>query len=358
MRILKDQSLISKGVACFRLAIPCVLLISITACSTETGDSDTAADEVETAVLDEQLPVDEGRDEDSKDSGGTQTAGDTITPVVQGDILPGLIVTDYVVVTTRRTGRTAMEYVLRLKISNASSTVYEKVMANLLSVPAHITIIDPLAAVGDVPANATILSEDSFTIDVDLAMATSFDDLVWSIEGDVVTPPPPPPPGSGPSETGFFMNIDDKSIPGESSSDSHKDWIEFTAFMEGLHRENTSDGSTRQRSAFAFDGVQVDKKVDRSSPELREALAQGRIFGEVKIDIIQACDGRPYTAYAITLSTTRLDGLALHGEQDGRPVEQLSFNYTRIESMYTPVAEDCSLLPPIFSTQDGELLAL
>jgi len=372
MRMLKDQLVISEAVVYFRRIILSVLLVLIGACSTETSDTDSPPDTDEAVALDEQLPTNETSEETSNTPSGSSTGSggngtgsgvtgngsSAVPPVILSDILPGLIVTDYVVVTTRRTGRTTMEYVLRLKISNASSTVYENVMASLLSAPAHIAIVDSVAVVGDVPANATILSVDSFTIDVDLAMNTSFDDLVWRIEGDVVPPPPPPPPGSGPSETGFFMSIDDNHIPGEATSESHKDWIELTAIMEGLHREGSATGSTRRRSAFIFDGVQVEKKLDRSSPKLYEALADGTIFGEVKIDIIQSCDGLPYTAYAITLSTTRLDGLNLHGEEGDRPSEELSFNYTRIESMYTPVADDCSLLPPVFSTQDGKVLEL
>jgi len=370
MRIHKDQIFVSEAVACIRLTIISVLMISIGACTTETDNTDTQTNE--TVAQDEQLTTGENNEESSSTqpggsggsggsdagSGASGSGSGTVAPVILSDILPGLFVTDYVVVTTRRTGRTTMEYELKLKISNASSTVYENVMASLLSAPAHIAIVDSVAVVGDVPANATILSDDSFTIDVDLAMNTSFDDLVWRIEGDVVPPPPPPPSGSGPSETGFFMSIDDNHIPGEASSSSHKDWIELDAIMEGLHREGSATGSTRRRSAFVFDGVQVEKKLDRSSPKLREALVGGTIFGEVKIDIIQSCDGLPYTAYAITLSTTRLDGLNLHGEEGDRPSEELSFNYTRIESMYTPVADDCSLLPPVFSTQDGKLLEL
>lgn len=345
------------------------LLISIVACSTESNDT-----QKEQAASDEELAAQSIQDKTGEDpsaindtvagggSGGVSSSAPAVPPpvvppIVQAEILAGLTVTDYVVVSTTRTGRTTMQYVLRLKISNASTTTYENVLATLLAVPAHITILDAFAMVGEVPANSTILSQDTFTIEVDLALNTSFDDLVWQIEGDVVNPPPPPS-GSGPTEKGYFLSIDGNLIPGESTSESHQDWIELTALMEGLHREGVSAGSTRRRSAFVFDGVQVMKLVDRSSPKLREALAEGTVFGEVKIDVIDNCDRDLYTAYAITLSTARLDALDLHGEESGRPSEELGFNYTRIETMVTPVAADCTLLPPVFSTQDGQLLGL
>ena len=165
----------------------------------------------------------------------------TIPPVIQGDILLGLIVTDYVVVSSKRIGRSVMEYVLKLKISNSSSTRYENVFATLLSAPAHVNIIDAAVVVGDSPPNSTILSAGTFTVEVDLALSTSFDDFVWQIEGDVITTPPPTP-GDGPAQAGFFMNIDDNLIKGESTSASHKDWIVLTSIMEGLHRDNTGAG--------------------------------------------------------------------------------------------------------------------
>jgi len=303
-----------------------------------------------------------GGSSDSGSSDGGFVAGELIAamPSAMSVILPGLVVTDYVVVSSRRTGRTRMEYVLRLKISNSGSDSYDDVMATLLFVPNHILIVDSIATIGKVPANSTILSPDSFTVDVNLAESTLFEDLVWLIEGDVSSPPPPSPPGPRPTRAGIFMSIDNNSIPGESNSDSHRDWIELTRIMEGLHRDGaaSSSGGSRLRSSFVFDGVQVMKLLDRSSPKLRQALAQGEIFGEVKIDVIKACGGNPYTAYAITLSIARIEALSLQAEDFNRPTEELAFNYTRIETMFTPVDRSCTLLPPIYSTQDGEILEL
>jgi len=273
------------------------------------------------------------------------------------EALPVLKVTDYVVVSTRRTGRTTTEYTLKIKATNSSSKTYDNVLVTLVSAPAHITVIDGIVNFTEVPPSSTTLSPDTFIVDVDLALSTSFDDLVWNFEGDVVAPPPPPPKGS-PTQVGYFMNIDNNLIPGDSLSSSHRDWIELSAFTEGMRRDDTgTTGSTRSRTSFVFDGVTVSKLLDRSSPKLREALAQGRFFGEVKIDIIASCGGNLYTVYANTLSTAQIVVLTLTGSEE-TPTENIGLIYTRIETMYTPVADDCTLLTPVYSTQDGELLSL
>ena len=333
-------------------------MVALSGCTSESGDSETETLENraggDAPASGDDVP--QGEDEGGATGFAIRFA---VSPSAQSTLLPGLGVTDFVVVSTRRIGRTTMEYVLKLKVSNASSTRYKDAVATLESTPAHIVIIDGIAVIGDVPSNSTVLSQDSFTINVNLAIATSFDDFVWRIDGDVLPPPQPPPPGETPAQSGIFMNIDDLSIKGESTSASHPEWIVLSAVMDGLRRDGLgSSGSGRSRAQFVFDGVQVIKELDRSTPKLREAIADGRIFTEVQIDIIRSCGGNFYTAFAITLGIARLDELSLNGNAAERPVEQLAFNYTRISTMYTPVEDDCSLGAPVFSTQDGELLEL
>lgn len=327
------------------LSLGLVLVMLLSACTSSDGESDQTGDSVteeqqNTSTADSNLP----------------TIAAQPSPV--SSMLPGMTVTDFVVVSTRRTGRTVMEYVLGLKISNSSSTPYDGVLATLSGVPGHITVTDNSVTIGKVPPNSTILSQDTFTLLVDLSISTSFDDFIWIIDGSSSTPPPPPNPGSRPDAPGIYMNIDDLSIPGEATSDSHQNWIELTSVMDGIRREGLSAGASRRRSSFVFDGLEVTKSLDKSSTKLREAIARGTIFTEVEIDIIASCGGNTYTAFAITLSIARIDGFASAADADQVPDEAISFDYTRIETMYTPVRSDCALESPIYATQDGAILDL
>ena len=343
----------------------CITLfaVSLVACTSEDEDTTGSTEESTTKASENDASATTASTSSSPATtgGSAPAAGGLVTlpstPITNANPLPALSVTDYVVVSSRRTGRTRTEYTLKIKVANAGSQGYENVMATLVSAPAHITVIDSFVNLDTVPPNAVVLSPDTFIIDVNLAVSTSFEDLQWDFEGDAAQPPPPPPTG-GPSAPGYYMSIDNNAIPGESTSASHKDWIELYAFTEGLRRDNLgATGSTRIRSSFVFDGVTADKQLDKSSPKLREALVEGRFFGEIKIDIISACGGGNYTAYAITLSSAKIAALSLIASNE-TPNEQVGLIYSRIETMYTPVENDCTLLPPVYSTQDGTLLGL
>ena len=311
--------------------------------SEDDGSATTVSTSTTTATASEPAPA----------AGGLVTLPST--PITNANPLPALSVSDYVVVSSRRTGRTRTEYTLKIKVANAGSQRYENVLATLVGAPAHITVIDGIVNLDTVPPNAVVLSPDTFIIDVNLAVSTSFEDLLWNFEGDVAQPPPP---SGGPSAPGIYMSIDNNAIPGESTSASHEDWIVLSAFTEGLRRDNLgTTGSTRIRSSFVFDGVTADKLLDKSSPKLREALVNGRFFGEIKIDIIASCGGGNYTVYAITLSSAKIAALSLIASNE-RPNEQVGLIYSRIETMYTPVENDCTLGSPVYSTQDGSLLGL
>lgn len=327
--------------------VPALLLaVLLAGCGsgTDDGGRDSAAGSNQDA----------GQLADSNPPGTTIAAMSATASNLSGDVA----VTDFIVVGSSRTGRTTMRYELRLKLSNNAAQAYQQVVATLLAVPDHIAIINPSVTVGNLPANSTILSSGTFTIDVDLAISTSFDDFVWQIDGDVGSPPTAPPTGK-PTRAGYFMNIDGSRIKGESSSESHRDWIELISVSNGLQLTGDPLASAgRSRSSFEFAGVTVSKYFDLSTPELRRAITDGTIFGEVRIEYIRGCGGNLYTALAITLTTARLETLSAQAVADQQPTEELGFDYSRIETMFTPVDSVCKLLPPLYTTQDGRQLAL
>ena len=287
------------------------------------------------------------------DSESVQTLGIT-TAQPETVLLTQVAITDYIVVSTRRVGRTVMEYTLRGIATNSSATRYTNVTANLTSVPAHINIVEGNLVFGTVVGSDDTTSADDFVIEVDLSIKTAIDELVWRVEGTV--------PGTGgggdgtPEQTGIFMSIDENRIKGESTSGSHAQWIELLSFNEGSSIDIGSgiSGGDRASLKLNLDGVTVTKLLDISSPLLRLAVAEGDIFTEVKIDVIKACGGTLFTEYALTLTVASITALATGGSSaDERPTETLSFNYSRIETMYTPVGPGCRPGRPIFSFQDA-----
>lgn len=266
--------------------------------------------------------------------------------------------TAYTVVASRRTARTVQEYTLKAVANNLSATPYTNVTATLISVPSNVVIVDGIVSFGDLAANASATSSDEFTIRINVSVPTSLADLIWRVEG--IPPAPPPGPGSGGSggggsgsfdRTGIFMLIDDGAIKGESSSRSHSEWIDLSSFSESGSREVPS-GAGGGTSNANFDDVAVTKFVDSSSVPLRLALAEGRIFNEIQIEIVKQCGGNPYLQYAITLTAPMISSITAGAGAGSLPTEALSISFVRIETMYTPVSTSCKLEPPLFSFYD------
>lgn len=293
-----------------------------------------------------------GCKDDSKtgsESIGLQTSDNNVATVLLSQIL----IDDYVLISSRRVGRTVNEYTLKAIAINNSSTRYTNVTATLVSAPPNITIVDNTAVLGTVPGGASITSADEFVIRVDLLVKTSLNDLVWQVNGSL--PSTGGGGGGSPEKAGIFMSIDENSeIKGDSTSKSHQDWIILESFGEGsnvIFDDRTGGGSATGK--VDFDGVTVRKGVDSSSPLLRRALTEGDYFTEVKIDIVKVCDANLYTAYAITLTVSALSSLGMSSSDFGVPLESLVFDYSRIETMYTPVDQDCKLGIPVYSFQDA-----
>ena len=67
---------------------------------------------------------------------------------------------------------------------------------------------------------------------------------------------------------------------------------------------------------------------------------------------MRSCGGNVYTAYAITLTAPVIASLQMSGSTDNA-AEDLFIQYTRIQTMYTPVDAGCKLGTPIYSYQDA-----
>lgn len=251
---------------------------------------------------------------------------------------------NFTLVSSRRVTRTVSEYSIRAVATNLTAVEIKNVAAKLILTPPNIKVIDGNLSFGVLAPNATAPSSDEFTIQIDLRQSYSLADLKWEVTGELV------PPVSGPSAVGIFMSIDKNVIKGDVVHKSHKDWIELLAWSEG----SSNTGSTHQggttTGVYRLGDVGVAKLLDSASLPLRMAIASGRYFDEVQIDVIKSCGGNKYTQYAITLNQVLVTSLSASasGGVDNL-AEYVSLNTASIETMYTPVDRDCRLEDPIYS---------
>lgn len=135
-----------------------------------------------------------------------------------------------------------------------------------------------------------------------------------------------------------FLKIE--GIPGESTDDKHKDWIEILSFNYGVTQRasgsaSTGGGASAERANFA--DFSIVKALDKASPKIFEACATGKHIPTVTLELCRAGgDKLKYMEYKLSnviISSSRPGGTSQSGET--LPQEELSFNYGKIELAYT-----------------------
>ena len=135
-----------------------------------------------------------------------------------------------------------------------------------------------------------------------------------------------------------FLNI--ATIQGESTDLKHKGWIEILSYSMGV----SQPGAGSRSSGGAITGQRCDhadfsvvKTLDKASPKLFFACCKGEHIKDVKLELCRATgDKQKYMEYNmldVLVSSVRPGGSAQGGEP--LPLEEVSFNYGKIEWVYT-----------------------
>lgn len=135
-----------------------------------------------------------------------------------------------------------------------------------------------------------------------------------------------------------FLKID--GIPGESTDDKHKDWIELESYHHGVTQPTSGAVSTaggRTGGRCDHSDFTIVKALDKSSPKLALFCCNGAHIKEIKIELCRAGeDKQKYMEYILKdsiISAVRPGGSA-HGE-GLVPLEEVSFCYGAIDWTYT-----------------------
>jgi len=137
-----------------------------------------------------------------------------------------------------------------------------------------------------------------------------------------------------------FLKID--GIPGESSDDKHKDWIEVLSYSWGAHQPtsasaSSSGGASHERANFQ--DFSIVKTLDKATPKLALACAGGQHVASVVLELCRAgTDKVKYMEYKLT--NCIISSISNGGGGGGEISEALSFNYGKIEWTYTQQKRD------------------
>ncbi len=134
-----------------------------------------------------------------------------------------------------------------------------------------------------------------------------------------------------------FLTID--GIPGESTDDKHKDWIEISSFEHHLEQPASATassvgGATAERvNHGTFNIVHL---IDKSSPKIYDACCSGKHIKEVTIEVCRS-GGDKVKYFEIKLEQVLISKVDVAGTtaDSGFPHEQVSFSYGKIRWVYT-----------------------
>jgi type VI secretion system secreted protein Hcp len=135
-----------------------------------------------------------------------------------------------------------------------------------------------------------------------------------------------------------FIQID--GIPGESTDDAHADWIEVLSYSCGVTQPSSgsaSSGGGASAERADFQDFSIVKALDKASPKLALACADGTHISEIILELCRAGgDKVKYMEYKLSdamVTSVRPGGSSAGGE--ALPLEEVSFNYGKIEWTYT-----------------------
>jgi type VI secretion system secreted protein Hcp len=139
----------------------------------------------------------------------------------------------------------------------------------------------------------------------------------------------------------FDCYIKIEGYPGESTDSKHKDWIEVLSYSHGVRQsgEATSREGGMSAGRANFHDFTFVKMMEKSSPALAKACAEGKHISKAEVQCCQAA-GDKHCFMKIVFSDLLLSAVTPTGNtkaQESRPLEEVSFRYTKIEYEYTPI---------------------
>jgi type VI secretion system secreted protein Hcp len=156
----------------------------------------------------------------------------------------------------------------------------------------------------------------------------------------------PQPPTAGASPDSQWLDI--PSIPGEATDIAHANQIDVLSWAWGVNNPGCPGGAA-SGGTVTLNALNVKKGIDKASPLLMLAAAQGTNLGTVTLGVRKA--GATFDYLSFQLSNVVISRHSISSGGD-RPTESLSINYTKVEFKEIPAAPDGSPGTPVISCVD------
>ena len=133
----------------------------------------------------------------------------------------------------------------------------------------------------------------------------------------------------------IFLHVKTKrggKIKGESVTQGHEDDIEVYGWTWGVH-SGSAIGSTDATARRSYKPLVVTKLADSASIGLVSALATNDEVREGVLSMRKA-GGDVLDYYKLSISGARVVDIAMDVDSAGRPIERVTFAYTKIDIEY------------------------
>ena len=131
-----------------------------------------------------------------------------------------------------------------------------------------------------------------------------------------------------------FLKID--GIPGESTDDKHKEWIEVLSYSSGVSQMAAGDRSTGGAASAgrcSHQDFSIVKELDKTSPTLDLQCCNGTHIKKVAVELCRATgDKTKYMEYI--MEDVIISSVSIGGGGGGLPTESVTFNYGKITWNY------------------------
>jgi type VI secretion system secreted protein Hcp len=146
--------------------------------------------------------------------------------------------------------------------------------------------------------------------------------------------------------TDIFLKLD--GIKGESQDDKHKDEIELVSFSFGASNfTKRSAGSGGGAGKVSLQDFHFVMRTNKASPTLFLSCASGKHISSAVLSVRKAggtqVDYLKYTFTDVLISSYQTGG----SSADVVPTDQISLNFIKLESTFTPLDERGGLLEPV-----------
>jgi len=131
-----------------------------------------------------------------------------------------------------------------------------------------------------------------------------------------------------------FLKID--GIPGESTDDKHKDWIEVMSYSSGVSQMAAGDRSTSGGASggrCSHQDISIVKELDKATPTINLYCCKGTHIPKVVIELCRAAGNKEkYMEYK--MEDVLISSVSVGGGGGGLPTESVTFNYGKLTWNY------------------------